>query len=114
MIRRPPRSTLFPYTTLFRSLSKPRVERIRKSLQGRGNSTGALRSTCNRPLPRQFSRTFANSSLTCSPNLITYESREKRTGSIYGIGVLLWQDKPIFCTGRLLKLSFAVYREDDL
>src|SRR2546422_8503968 len=23
MIRRPPRSTLFPYTTLFRSLSKP-------------------------------------------------------------------------------------------
>src|SRR5258705_8703603 len=25
MIRRPPRSTLFPYTTLFRSLSKVRV-----------------------------------------------------------------------------------------
>src|SRR5256885_9293517 len=25
MIRRPPRSTLFPYTTLFRSASKPRV-----------------------------------------------------------------------------------------
>src|SRR5256885_10742665 len=24
MIRRPPRSTLFPYTTLFRSLSRPR------------------------------------------------------------------------------------------
>src|SRR3712207_7298701 len=24
MIRRPPRSTLFPYTTLFRSLQKPR------------------------------------------------------------------------------------------
>src|SRR5436309_7777049 len=25
MIRRPPRSTLFPYTTLFRSLKKPNV-----------------------------------------------------------------------------------------
>src|SRR5260221_10498570 len=25
MIRRPPRSTLFPYTTLFRSLSRPAV-----------------------------------------------------------------------------------------
>src|SRR3712207_6884603 len=25
MIRRPPRSTLFPYTTLFRSLAHPRV-----------------------------------------------------------------------------------------
>src|SRR2546430_12385584 len=27
MIRRPPRSTLFPYTTLFRSLDGPRPER---------------------------------------------------------------------------------------
>src|SRR6266540_268353 len=27
MIRRPPRSTLFPYTTLFRSLRKPRLRR---------------------------------------------------------------------------------------
>src|SRR5947209_8955230 len=30
MIRRPPRSTLFPYTTLFRSTSRPRpVRRLR-------------------------------------------------------------------------------------
>src|SRR5947209_13506383 len=29
MIRRPPRSTLFPYTTLFRSLSSPRPTRGR-------------------------------------------------------------------------------------
>src|SRR2546426_8573518 len=28
MIRRPPRSTLFPYTTLFRSLGEPRACRI--------------------------------------------------------------------------------------
>src|SRR3712207_7996979 len=28
MIRRPPRSTLFPYTTLFRSLLRPEVERL--------------------------------------------------------------------------------------
>src|SRR3712207_8784592 len=27
MIRRPPRSTLFPYTTLFRSLGTPRLRR---------------------------------------------------------------------------------------
>src|SRR2546427_8144534 len=31
MIRRPPRSTLFPYTTLFRSLSRRRV--LRRALQ---------------------------------------------------------------------------------
>src|SRR3989454_3883705 len=36
MIRRPPRSTLFPYTTLFRSLQHdPRGSRKRGSRQGR-------------------------------------------------------------------------------
>src|SRR2546428_5298311 len=36
MIRRPPRSTLFPYTTLFRSLQDPlraaRIDRLRRDL----------------------------------------------------------------------------------
>src|SRR5258708_22319969 len=31
MIRRPPRSTLFPYTTLFRSQNRKKSQRIRKS-----------------------------------------------------------------------------------
>src|SRR3712207_7516602 len=30
MIRRPPRSTLFPYTTLFRSLERPAVDERRR------------------------------------------------------------------------------------
>src|SRR3712207_6874470 len=39
MIRRPPRSTLFPYTTLFRSewslsLGRPRRDDLRRSLRG--------------------------------------------------------------------------------
>src|SRR5256886_9512735 len=34
MIRRPPRSTLFPYTTLFRSLDERRVFRRAVPLQG--------------------------------------------------------------------------------
>src|SRR3989454_11114414 len=35
MIRRPPRSTLFPYTTLFRSHRRPvvEVERLRRGLE---------------------------------------------------------------------------------
>src|SRR2546426_5438408 len=33
MIRRPPRSTLFPYTTLFRSLDDPQDWRFRRSRQ---------------------------------------------------------------------------------
>src|SRR2546430_7680939 len=42
MIRRPPRSTLFPYTTLFRSL-EPRqepVERQRREHEGQRQSDG--------------------------------------------------------------------------
>src|SRR3712207_9141418 len=33
MIRRPPRSTLFPYTTLFRSIFKKEHELVRKSIK---------------------------------------------------------------------------------
>src|SRR5256886_16598459 len=36
MIRRPPRSTLFPYTTLFRSASRPATDRPRAPPTGRG------------------------------------------------------------------------------
>src|SRR5688572_32546287 len=48
MIRRPPRSTLFPYTTLFRStpLGRLRVERTtqRKSVEPRLGTTSFWRS----------------------------------------------------------------------
>src|SRR2546423_9454416 len=47
MIRRPPRSTLFPYTTLFRSLPRPR-------LHGAGHDDDAVRhgrAERDEPLP---------------------------------------------------------------
>src|SRR3989449_3583227 len=40
MIRRPPRSTLFPYTTLFRSEAR-RARRHREQLSGPGAAAGA-------------------------------------------------------------------------
>src|SRR3712207_8835212 len=40
MIRRPPRSTLFPYTTLFRSSSRGRGGRCRSTRRTRGGSSG--------------------------------------------------------------------------
>src|SRR3712207_7370434 len=50
MIRRPPRSTLFPYTTLFRSRSEDdrvavagAIERLETSLAGVGTASGPLR-----------------------------------------------------------------------
>src|SRR3712207_9523067 len=42
MIRRPPRSTLFPYTTLFRSLAPPHgVRGVRASTGGRRRNASA-------------------------------------------------------------------------
>src|SRR5690348_17764712 len=41
MIRRPPRSTLFPYTTLFRSSADARAEpRLRQSVRDGGRAAG--------------------------------------------------------------------------
>src|SRR3712207_8448647 len=43
MIRRPPRSTLFPYTTLFRSDPQGRGAQRRLALQGRTHRRGGTR-----------------------------------------------------------------------
>src|SRR3712207_7248148 len=45
MIRRPPRSTLFPYTTLFRSLGQrhPLAHHLRQVLQRLGQAAAGLR-----------------------------------------------------------------------
>src|SRR6266550_9237597 len=40
MIRRPPRSTLFPYTTLFRSLQRARDGRVRRGVRRLGPHRG--------------------------------------------------------------------------
>src|SRR2546425_9670925 len=42
MIRRPPRSTLFPYTTLFRSLDVIRATNARKKIQTESQSAREL------------------------------------------------------------------------
>src|SRR2546426_7839564 len=41
MIRRPPRSTLFPYTTLFRSIEEERID-VSGLLQLLGGAAGAM------------------------------------------------------------------------
>src|SRR2546421_3329183 len=48
MIRRPPRSTLFPYTTLFRSICLP----VRNSRRSKDGQTPV--PATNRPLQRPF------------------------------------------------------------
>src|SRR5437588_3663902 len=55
MIRRPPRSTLFPYTTLFRSHPLP-VRRSREEIQGHRGRCGLrqLRAGARRHRPFQL------------------------------------------------------------
>src|SRR5258708_19997572 len=53
MIRRPPRSTLFPYTTLFRS-SSPNPSRQR---HGHSSKSGTARASPRRRFPRSEEHT---------------------------------------------------------
>src|SRR5438874_3690501 len=63
MIRRPPRSTLFPYTTLFRSVygpSSPRIERTASATSGHSFDLGSI--TSKWPVPgRVISSTLRRS-----------------------------------------------------
>src|SRR5690348_17411718 len=61
MIRRPPRSTLFPYTTLFRSIADARDEEVVQVLRPRGVEPDAERADrvverCRRRRLRRASR----------------------------------------------------------
>src|SRR6516162_1398712 len=71
MIRRPPRSTLFPYTTLFRS---PRCRTSR-----------SRRSRCRRPCARSAGRSEEHTSELQSPcNLVCRLLLEKKKGRTQG------------------------------
>src|SRR5256885_8753291 len=58
MIRRPPRSTLFPYTTLFRSKAKDTDEsKAYKTLQGMMRAAARIRDQLN-PAPQLVRKAF--------------------------------------------------------
>src|SRR5258705_4214019 len=59
MIRRPPRSTLFPYTTLFRSDRVSDLACCRRHLA----TTGLVRQECDRPVLRSEEHTSELQSL---------------------------------------------------
>src|SRR5260370_35361808 len=72
MIRRPPRSTLFPYTTLFRSRSWERVGSI-------GSAAAAASPTAKAPTPRAAPRSEEHTSeLQSHLNLVCRLLLEKK------------------------------------
>src|SRR2546426_12680148 len=95
MIRRPPRSTLFPYTTLFRSSTRCRCRDSR--------TWDPLRSrACIRRSPRRsVARTSTPSRETCAP-LPSAAPRAKP-----GTGAPLPPDRPPTSTGTRARIALA-------
>src|SRR5688572_32518157 len=96
MIRRPPRSTLFPYTTLFRSRSKGACSRnalARSSdvfrelyfprIESSTRTTSAIQNPCSRALRQNSSRSEEHTSeLQSQSNLVCrllLEKKNKKT-----------------------------------
>src|SRR3712207_8141314 len=75
MIRRPPRSTLFPYTTLFRSAVLPAAARhepgAARAPDGRG-ARGEQEGACERRLARSVLRDRKSTRLNSSHANISY------------------------------------------
>src|SRR2546422_8113902 len=98
MIRRPPRSTLFPYTTLFRSLHERRLlarERLQEPPAHRG-LVGELRQGVDRREPdvdvdRKSTRLnsshgYISYAVFCLKKKKKIQSRPKRTGAHLATG----------------------------
>src|SRR5260370_32666163 len=66
MIRRPPRSTLFPYTTLFRSCPRPRrSRRNRRTGRDRGSRRGRSRPSPSTRSEEHTSELQSHLNLVC-------------------------------------------------
>src|SRR3712207_8556173 len=73
MIRRPPRSTLFPYTTLFRShLAGPRVQGLRPHEARRAAVDGDVRVLLGAPAPAALGEDRKSTRLNSSHANISY------------------------------------------
>src|SRR2546422_2223449 len=86
MIRRPPRSTLFPYTTLFRSPSGGRGRAARRLLSGRGRRCRAGRT-------RRRERGGAAPALDALPHLRSEEHTSELQSRLHLVCRLLLEKK---------------------
>src|SRR5438270_2663723 len=79
MIRRPPRSTLFPYTTLFRSARTGGTARVLDEKQGRFELFGVSPEAITQALPRAEVRSEEHTSeLQSQSNLVCRLLLEKK------------------------------------
>src|SRR2546428_7545113 len=78
MIRRPPRSTLFPYTTLFRSVNRLVVVAHRK------NVSQLARQQLQKPRSEEHTSELSQSNLVCR---LLLEKKKKKGRSIYNVNL---------------------------
>src|SRR5260221_7753486 len=76
MIRRPPRSTLFPYTTLFRSRSHPRAGAARAGSQPCAGSPASAGAPRRQRSEEHTSELQSHSDLVCR---LLLEKKQKTT-----------------------------------
>src|SRR2546421_6557333 len=83
MIRRPPRSTLFPYTTLFRSARRSRGRAGRSSpRRSRAARTGSRRRPGGRRSEEHTSELQSRSDLVCRLLLEKKKKKNRRSTSL--------------------------------
>src|SRR3712207_6952570 len=87
MIRRPPRSTLFPYTTLFRS---------RRGAGGRGRTRSRGFGDGRRRRARERARTAAGRRDRCGSSVRSEEHKSELQSRQYLVCRLLLEKKNIF------------------
>src|SRR5260221_10585067 len=91
MIRRPPRSTLFPYTTLFRSLRARRITVVQRAMAGAREHIGAGRNRAQDVLARlgrseeHTSELQSHSDLVC--RLLLEKKKKKKKKKIETIKI---------------------------
>src|SRR2546430_7315553 len=79
MIRRPPRSTLFPYTTLFRSSTTATCAYVAPSLSSKDVWSATVATRCTRSSPARASRSEEHTSeLQSQSNLVCRLLLEKK------------------------------------
>src|SRR5260370_32527471 len=84
MIRRPPRSTLFPYTTLFRSLRSARTMLRRPLSEESSEVTRTRKATPNRMVRKRIMRSEEHTSeLQSHLNLVCRLLLEKKKLNVY-------------------------------
>src|SRR2546425_6160176 len=88
MIRRPPRSTLFPYTTLFRSYLHAPADRPTSSGK-RKNYVGGVPLSISATISRAWNSSSGRTNILLNPSCDTFVRSEEHTSELQSLAYLV-------------------------